>query len=427
MHDLLLLGGSVLGVDGVIRADVAIADGLVVAVGTDLGDARRTIDCTDMWVGPGLVDLHTHLREPGQEWKEDVASGSAAAAAGGFTALVAMPNTDPPVDGGHLARFVTDRGREVGLVDIASAGCITLGRKGETMAHLDDLWMAGVRVFTDDGDSVEDAALLRSAMEYIAALGGVVSQHAVDPSLSRAGFMHEGSVSSRLGMYGIPRQADDITIARDLALAELTGVRYHVQHLSTAGGVELVRKAKASGLRVTAEVSPHHLAFDDSAVATTDSNFKVMPPIRSAKDREALIAGLVDGAIDAVATDHAPHAALEKEVPFEYAPNGILGLEWAASIAIGSAGLDQRAFFDRMSIAPASIAGFDDHGQLVEVGAPANVTVVDPTADWVPDSTRSKSRNAPYLGMTLTGRVIATILRGTVTHTVDKERATESI
>jgi dihydroorotase len=416
MHDLILAGGAVLTADGIQQRDVAITAGAVVGVGNDLGEATRVIDCAGKWVGPGLVDIHTHLREPGQEWKEDIASGSAAAAAGGYTALIAMPNTDPPIDSGHLARFVVERGTEVGLVDVMSAGCITLGRKGETMAHLDDLRAAGVTMFTDDGDSVADAALLRSAMEYIAAIGGVVSQHAVDPSLSSAGFMHEGTVSSRLGMYGIPRQADDITIARDLALAELTGVRYHVQHLSTEGGVELVRQAKQRGMRVTAEVSPHHLAFDDIAVATTDANLKVMPPIRSASDRSALIAGLVDGTIDAVATDHAPHAALEKEVPFEYAPNGILGLEWAAAVAIGSAGLDQATFYDRLSIAPATIAGFADHGQLIAPGAVANIAVVDPTASWVPTATKSKSRNAPYLGMDLTGRVSATILRGTVTN-----------
>ncbi len=418
MHDLVLLNGSVLTSEGVRRTGVAVADGRIAAIGGDLGETKETLDCDGMWIGPALVDLHTHLREPGQEWKEDIASGSRAAAAGGYGAVIAMPNTDPPIDAGHLARFVHDRGNDVGLVDVFSSGCISLGRRGEAMAHLDDLWNCGVRIFTDDGDSVNDAALLRAAMEYVAALGGVVSQHAVDPDLSAAGFMHEGSVSSRLGMYAIPSQADDITIARDITLAEMTGVRYHVQHLSTASGVELVRSAKARGVHITAEVSPHHLTFDHSAVASTDANFKVMPPLRDPADRAALIEGLSDGTIDAVATDHAPHAALEKEVPFEEAPNGILGLEWAASVAIGVAGLDQERFFDRMSIRPSSIASLEHHGKPLGVGCDATMVVVDPTESWVPATTESKSRNAPYLGMEMTGLVHMTMLRGNVTHSV---------
>lgn len=418
MHDLVLLNGSVLTSEGVKQTSVAVVDGQISAIGDDLGDAEQTRNCEGMWIGPALVDIHTHMREPGQEWKEDIASGSRAAAAGGYGAVIAMPNTDPPIDAGHLARFVRDRGIDVGLVDVFPAGCISLGRRGETMAHLDDLWNSGVRIFTDDGDSVDNAALLRGAMEYVAALGGVVSQHAVDPDLSAAGFMHEGSVSSRLGMYGIPSQADDITIARDITLAEMAGVHYHVQHLSTASGVELVRAAKARGVQITAEVSPHHLTFDHTAVASTDSDYKVMPPLREATDRAALIEGLADGTIDAVATDHAPHAALEKEVPFEDAPNGMLGLEWAASVAIGVAGLDQEQFFDRMSIRPASIAALEHHGRPLAVGGDATLVVVDPTQVWVSETTESKSRNAPYLGMEMTGRVHMTMLRGKVTHAV---------
>ncbi len=420
MHDLVLSGGSVLTPDGVVVQDVGITNGVVAALGATVGDARTTIDVSGCWVGPALVDLHTHLREPGQEWKEDIASGSIAAAAGGFGAVVAMPNTTPAIDSGHLARFVRDRGREVGLVDVVPSGCITLKRDGSTMSHIDDLWKAGVRMFTDDGDSVANSSVLRASMEYISALGGVVSQHAVDPDLSAAGHMHEGSVSSRLGMYGIPSAADDITIARDLVLAEMTGVRYHVQHLSTATGVELVREAKRRGVSVTAEVSPHHMAFDHTAAATTDSNFKVMPPLRESSDREALVAGLVEGVIDAVATDHAPHAALEKEVPFEEAPSGILGLEWAASVAIGIAGLNQEAFFDRMSIRPATIASLPDHGRVLEVGSDATIVTVDPHHAWTPTSTVSKSRNAPYIGMELTGKVRLTILRGAITHSTSQ-------
>ncbi|MDA2978600.1 MAG: dihydroorotase [Actinomycetota bacterium] len=415
MNDLVLRGGSVLTPEGVVVADVGVSNGVIAALGTTVGEGKTTLDVTGCWVGPALVDIHTHLREPGQEWKEDVESGSLAAAAGGFGAVVAMPNTMPAIDAGHLARFIRDRGREVGLVDVMPSGCITLGRAGISMSHIDDLWKAGVRIFTDDGDSVANSAVLRSAMEYISALGGVVSQHAVDPDLSSVGHMHEGSVSSRLGMYGIPHAADDITLARDLVLAEMTGVRYHVQHLSTANGVELVREAKRRGVAVTAEVSPHHMAFDHTAVATTDSNFKVMPPLRESSDRQALIAGLVEGIIDAVATDHAPHAALEKEVPFEEAPNGMLGLEWAASIAIGVAALTQEAFFDRMSIRPAAIASLPEHGQVLQVGTAATIVAVDPLHTWTPTTTFSKSRNAPYIGMELAGKVRHTLLRGVVT------------
>ncbi len=415
MHDMVIRGGSVLTASGVEYVDVAIADGRVVRLGTGIDEGAIDIDASGSWVGPGFVDLHAHLREPGQEWKEDIASGSAAAAAGGYTAVVAMPNTDPAIDSGHLARFVRERGRSVGLVDVIPSGTLTLERRGQTMSHIDELWDAGVRIFTDDGDSVADASLLRLVMEYIAQLGGVVAQHAVDASLSRAGYMHEGFVSSRLGMYGIPRLADDIVIARDLSLARMTGVRYHVQHLSTAGAVALVAMAKEDGLDVTAEVTPHHLMFTHDDVATTDSDFKMMPPLREEEDREALVAGLLDGTIDAVATDHAPHAALEKEVPFEDAPNGVLGLEWAASVAAGVGGLGQEALFERMSTTPARILGLDDHGQRLEAGMEANLVVFDPSLVWTPSTSRSRSRNAPYFGRELTGAPTHTVLRGDLT------------
>jgi dihydroorotase len=412
MLDLIIRGGEVLTTDGPVLTDVGIKDGVVAALGDNLGDAGATIDADGTWVGPGFVDLHAHLREPGQEWKEDIGSGSAAAAAGGYTAIVAMPNTDPVIDSGHLARFVSDRGKQVGIVDVIPSGCLTMRREGKTMSHIDELWEAGVRLFTDDGDTVGDAAVLRLVMEYVAQYGGVVSQHAVDPSLSRAGHMHEGAISSRLGMYAIPSEADEVVIARDLALARLTGVRYHVQHLSTAGSVALVASAKAEGLPVTAEVTPHHLMFSHADVASTDSNFKMMPPLRSEIDRDALIEGLESGIIDAVATDHAPHAALEKEVPFEDAPNGVLGLEWAASVVTTMTDLGMADFFERMSIAPARILGLADHGQRVAPGHEANLVVYQPGIEWSPAASASKSRNAPYFGRSLTGAPVATILRG---------------
>jgi dihydroorotase len=419
MHDLMLTGGSVLTAEGIQNVDVGVAKGRIAAIGTNLGDAHHTIDCKDTWIGPGFVDIHTHLREPGQEWKEDIATGSAAAAVGGYTAVVAMPNTDPAVDSGHLALYVVEQGRRAGMVDVASAGCLTIGRKGEQMAHLDDLWNAGVRIFTDDGDCVASASVLRSAMEYVANVGGVVSQHALDPALSGAGHMHEGSVSSRLGMHAIPREADEIIIARDIALVRLTGVRYHVQHLSTAGSVNLVARAKADDLPVTAEVTPHHLMFDHEDVRSTDSSFKMMPPLRDSEDRDALVEGLRSGVIDVVATDHAPHSSMEKDVPFEQAPNGVTGLEWAGAVTNGIVQLDQVTFFDRMSVRPAEIGGFEDHGNPLDVGTAANIVVFDPNADWIPTSTVSKSQNSPYLGNRLRGRVSTTVFGGQITYAGD--------
>lgn len=415
-HDLILRGGSVLADHGVRVADVAVCNGRITEIGENLGDALISVDCNSMWVGPGFVDIHAHLREPGQEWKEDIASGTAAAAAGGYTALVAMPNTDPAIDTGHLARYVADQGERSGKAEVVSAGCLTIGRRGEQMAHIDEMWDAGVRMFTDDGDVVQNTAVLRSVMEYVAQLGGVVSEHAVDAGLAKGGHMHEGSVSSRLGMNGIPSEADDITIARDIALARMTGVRLHLQHLSTAGSVTLVAQAKDEGLDVTAEVTPHHLMFTHEDVGSTDANFKMMPPLRHSTDTEALIDGLRSGVIDAVATDHAPHAATEKDVPFEDALNGVLGLEWAAAAMNTAVGLDQAAFFDRLSTAPARIAGMSSQGRSIQAGEPANIVVFDPAATWVPATTVSKSMNAPYFGKQLTGEVQMTIFRGVITY-----------
>lgn len=417
MSDLIIRNGTVLTSDGPRDADVRIADGVVAEVAAGINrSSAGDIDATNSWVGPGFVDVHTHLREPGEEYKEDIASASAAAAAGGYTAVLAMPNTAPAIDTGHLARYVTDRGRDVGLVDVASSGCISVAREGRKLAHLDELWSAGVRVFTDDGDSVDDAGLLRRAMEYVAQLGGTIAQHAVDAGLAAGGFMHEGPLSSRLGMQGIPALAEEITITRDLALARLTGVRYHLQHVSTAGGVALIADAKAKGLPVTAEATPHHLVFDDSYVASMDPNYRMMPPLRSVDDVAALREGLRTGVIDAVATDHAPHAAHEKDVPFEHAPNGVTGLEWAGAAVNTSVGLGMRAFFERMSIAPARIGGFVDHGKPVAVGAPANLVVFDPHAEFEATSTVSKSVNSPYLSRKWAGLVTATVLWGRVTH-----------
>lgn len=414
---IVIRGGSVLTPDGVRVADVAIDDGVIQSIGETPSGADMVIDAPGCWVGPGLVDLHVHLREPGQEWKEDVASGSGAAAAGGFTAVVSMPNTLPPIDAGHRARFVSERGRHVGLCDVVPAGTLSLGREGRELAHFDELLEAGVRIFTDDGDTLMDAGLLRRAMEYLAERG-VVAQHAEDPGLAQGGHMHEGSVSSRLGMKALPRLAEETVVARDLALVELTGAAYHVQHVSTAGTVALVREAKGRGLPVTAEVTPHHLTFDHHEVESMDPDFKMYPPLRTADDVAELRMALEDGTIDAVATDHAPHADHEQEVPFEEAPRGVLGLETAAGAVITATRLDQSAFFDRLSFRPARIARLADQGMALAPGVTANVTVIDPQETWTVERFLSPSQNSPYRGRKLTGRVKATVYRGRITHEV---------
>lgn len=416
MNDLVIANGSALTADGIKTVDIGIEYGKVAEIGKDL-EGSTVIDARGSWVGPSFVDIHTHLREPGFEWKETIATGTEAAAAGGYGAVVAMPNTDPVTDNAQIAMYVAHRGKQAGFTDVFPAGAITMDRAGEKMAHIDEMWSAGVRLFTDDGDSVDDAAVLRLAMEYIANLGGVVAQHAVDANLSRHGFMHEGAVSSLLGMAAIPAEAEEIVIARDLALVRLTGVRYHVQHVATRRGVELIAQAKEAGLPVTAEATPHHLMFDDTFVATMDPDYKMMPPLRSTSDRDALRVGLISGVIDVVATDHAPHAPREQEVPFEHAPNGVLGLEWAASVANEVIGDDQERFFAAMSQKSAEIASMEGHGRAMTVGVDANIVVFDPASQWTATETRSMSRNAPYLGSTMKGRVLATILAGNVTYT----------
>jgi dihydroorotase len=362
-------------------------------------DGHEVLEADGAWVGPGFFDLHTHLREPGQEWKEDIASGMSAAIAGGYTTVVAMPNTDPVIDAGHLARQI----KRTEPIRVISSGAISLGQQGRQLAHLDDLWAAGVRMFTDDGHTVADAGLLRRAMEYIAQLGGLVAQHAEDPGLCRDGHMHEGSVSSRLGITGLPSAGEEVIIARDLKLVELTGCRYHIQHASTAGSVELIRSAKRAGLPVTAEVTPHHLVLDHRAVESMDPVYKMYPPLRTPDDVAALVDALRDGTIDAVATDHAPHAAFEKDVTFEEAPRGVIGLETAAAIVQASVGLDQASFFDRMAVAPAEVLG--EPAGLIGIGS-TDVIVFDPNAEWDYQRPRSKSANSPWLDQALRGKVL---------------------
>lgn len=409
---LVIKNGSVYADGKVIAADVKIEGGVIKEIGRDLkGD--QEIDASGCWVGPGLVDIHVHFREPGQEWKEDISTGMAAAAAGGFTTVAMMPNTDPPIDCGVVARQVMRNGD----VRALAVGAITAGRKGERLARLDELWDAGVRIFSDDGDTVADAGLLRRAMEYLAQLSEsagepvLISQHPEDLGLCRGGQMHEGSVSSRLGLAGLPSIGEEVVVARDLYIGELTGCPYHVQHVSTKGTVELLRQAKAKGLKVTGEVTPHHLAFDHSMVDTGDPTYKMYPPLRTPEDVEAVREALKEGVIDIVATDHAPHAAFEKEVPFEEAPRGVIGLETSVSVVHQICGLSQAELFERMSVIPAKLIGLDVR---LRVGGPADLVVFDPNENWVVEGFRSKSSNSPWLGKEMNGGVKVTIHDGRV-------------
>jgi dihydroorotase len=400
-------------------ADVLVQHGRVQAVGSGLEapDAEH-VECDGLVLAPGLVDLHTHLREPGREDKETVETGCRAAALGGFTAISAMANTEPVADNAAVVHEVRDLAARAGLCDVFPIGAITKGLEGGSMAELGEMVAAGVRVFSDDGRCVPDARLLRNALTYARAFDDVViAEHCEDASLSQDAQMHEGFHSSSLGLAGEPREAEEVVVARDLALARLTGGRLHLCHLSSAGSVQMVRAAKAEGLRVTAEVTPHHLVFADEDLAGYDTNLKVKPPIRTAEDRAALWGGLADGTIDAVATDHAPHAVEEKESEFDRAPFGMIGLETAFSVVltdgVEAGRISLARAVESMSTAPARILGAGDHGGAVEPGRPANLVVVDPASSWTVEAPfASKSRNSAFLGRTLRGQVVHTLFRG---------------
>jgi dihydroorotase len=407
------------GVLGAAPTDLLIRDGIVAEMGNRLSVAgAHVIDATGLVALPGLVDLHTHLREPGREDAETVETGSRAAAMGGYTAVCAMANTSPVADTAGVVEQVWRLGREAGLVDVQPIGAVTVGLGGAQLAELGAMAdsAARVRIFSDDGHCVHDPRLMRRALEYVKAFDGVIAQHAEEPRLTAGAQMHEGEVAARLGMTGWPAVAEESIIARDVLLAEHVGARLHICHVSTAGSVEILRWAKERGIRVTAEVTPHHLLLTDDRATSYDPVFKVNPPLRTAADVAALRDALADGVVDIVATDHAPHATEDKECEWAYARPGMLGLETALSIVVDVA-LDRLGWdgiAERMSRTPARIAGLDDHGRDPAVGEPANITLVDPAARWTvePAELASRSRNTPYAAMTLPARVVATFLRG---------------
>jgi dihydroorotase len=418
---ILIKGARLYGED---PADLVLKDGVITTVGESLSVSNaEVVDADGLIALPGLVDLHTHLREPGREDTETVETGSRAAALGGFTAVHAMANTDPVADTAGVVEQVWRLGQEAGLVDVVPVGAVTVGLAGERLAELGAMAdsAARVRVFSDDGKCVADPALMRRALEYVKALDGVVAQHAEEPRLTAGAQMNEGDRSARLGLGGWPAAAEEAVIARDVLLAGHVGARLHVCHVSTAGSVEILRWAKARGVQVTAEVTPHHLLLTDACVEGYDPVFKVNPPLRTDDDVTAVRLGLADGTIDAVATDHAPHAVEDKECEWAQARPGMLGLEQALSVVVQTMVetglLDWRGVADRMSVRPAGIGRLTGHGRPLSPGEPANLVLLDPAARSVvdPAALASRSRNSPYAGRELPGRVVATFLRGTAT------------
>ncbi len=423
MTSYLIKSARLLGGDPV---DLLVEDGVIAAVsetGSSTTEDAEVVDATGLIALPGLVDLHTHLREPGREDAETVETGTRAAALGGFTAVFAMANTDPVADTAGVVEQVLRLGRDAGYCDVFPVGAVTVGLAGERLAELGAMAdsAAQVRVFSDDGKCVSDAVLMRRALEYVKAFDGVVAQHAQEPRLTEDAQMNEGELSGRLGLRGWPAVAEEAIIARDCLLAAHVGSRLHVCHVSTAGSVEIVRWAKSKGWPVTAEACPHHLLLTDERAATYDPIFKVNPPLRSRADVEALRAGLADGTIDIVATDHAPHPHEDKDCEWQAAAFGMIGLETALSIVqatmVDTGLLDWAGVAERMSKRPAEIGRAAGHGRPLAVGEPANIVLYDPSVTRVvdPTETASLSRNTPYAGMELPGRVVATFLRGTPT------------
>jgi dihydroorotase len=417
-------------------SDIRIANGRITAIGKSLAknSSDQVIELNDSVVLPGLVDLHTHLREPGKEDAETVLSGSRAAAKGGYVAVSAMANTSPVADTAGVVEQVYALGQSAGFVDVFPIGAVTQGLNGKTLSEIGAMAdsNARVRVFSDDGNCVHDPLVMRRALEYVKKFNGVIAQHAQEPALTIGSQMNEGVNSSRLGLKGWPAVAEEAIIARDVLLADHVQSRLHICHLTTAGGVEIIRWAKARGIKVTAEVTPHHLLLTDDYANSYDPIFKVNPPLRTQRDVEALREGLADGTIDIVATDHAPHPAEAKECEWQEAAFGMLGLESALSIVnqtmVQTGLLNWEGVAERMSCAPSRIAGYEDHGGKIEVGAPAHLTVINPTQTYRVDRdlVASRSRNTPFHGMELSGVIQATFFRGSPTYLDGKLRSIHS-
>jgi dihydroorotase len=437
----LVRGGRVIDpcskLDG--EVDLLIDAGKIVHIGPDAieaawqrdGTALHTplevIEAHGLLVVPGLIDIHTHLREPGYEYKEGIESGSAAAAAGGFTSIACMANTNPVNDDAAVTEYILDKARAVGLVQVFPIGAVSVGLAGERLAEIGELKQAGVVGLSDDGKSVMNSQLMRRALEYAGMFGLPVISHCEDTNLSAHGVMHEGRVSTELGLQGIPAQAEDIIVARDIALAELTAGRLHIAHASTAGAVRLVRDAKARGLRITAEATPHHLFLTDEAVRGYDPNTKMYPPLRTAADVQALRQALQDGTIDAIATDHAPHDLAAKEVEFDQAPVGIIGLETSLPLTLRLVEEEVLPLTDaiaKLTWGPAQVLGLAKG--ILQVGADADVTLIDTQTEYVVDRRefRSKSRNSPFHGWTFNSRAVMTICAGKVAYSRMPERIT---
>jgi dihydroorotase len=423
-NSILIAGASILGEK---VNDLLIKDGVIVEIGTALkAEGAEIIDASGCVLLPGFVDLHTHLREPGRENAETIATGSLAAARGGYVAVSAMANTLPVADTAAIVEQVASIGQSVGLVDVFPVGAVTKGLEGKELADLGSMAnsKAQVRIFSDDGNCVSDPLLMRRALEYVKQFDGVIAQHAQDPRLTEGAQMNEGVVASTLGLKGWPAVAEESIIARDILLANMVGSKLHICHVTTRGGVEIIRWAKSQGMKVTAEVTPHHLLLTDELAESYDPIYKVNPPLRTASDVEALREGLVDGTIDVVGTDHAPHPVESKECEWQNAAFGMVGLETAFPILFTTLIKSGRMSWQRaaavMSITPATIGGYANQGRPIAVGERANLTVINPTGKMVVDRAQlaSKSKNTPFHGMEFEGTVVATVFNGHLTHKV---------
>ncbi|MCK4941859.1 dihydroorotase [candidate division WOR-3 bacterium] len=403
--------------------DILIRDGKVAKIGKEIRDRKaRAINAKGMIATPGLIDLHCHLRDPGRPDEETIESGSQSAVAGGFTSICCMPNTEPPIDNEGIVNYIYKEAARVGLCKVFPIGTITKGRSGKELSEFGELLNAGAKGFSDDGDSVSDNSVFRHALEYSKVFDVPIFEHPIDNSLAQYGLMNEGVVSTRLGLKGSPAIAEEVTVARDLMLAKFTGARLHLCHISTKGAVELIRKAKKQGVRVTCETCPHYFFFNDEVLESFDANYKVNPPIRSEEDRQAIIQGLKDGTIDCIATDHAPHCQAEKELEFASAPYGMIGFETAISMIVMEL-IDKQKMswldvISKLTVNPAEI--IQEKTGSISPGTAANITLIAPGKKWTvtEDEIRSRSKNTPFLGKEIKGRVTNVIVRGSVKYSL---------